>query len=149
MIATHAPDNEPHTSANSVSAGASSMQARNLGTTSWRIGSDPITLRASICSVTFMVPNSAVSAPPTRPASITYDGTISVVVNNSSAVSAGTCSSTANSNRMIVSIAYASRDLYMYSMTVPTSALGYGSSIPIQFRVRNQGADASGNFPSF
>ncbi len=31
----------------------------------------PLLLTASICSVTFMVPNSAVKAPPIRPASIT------------------------------------------------------------------------------
>src|SRR5665213_279633 len=39
------------------------------------MGSEPMTRRASSCSVTFMVPSSAVSAPPTRPASMTAAST--------------------------------------------------------------------------
>ena len=58
-----------------MSTGTISRQAITRGTTRKLIGSVPITLSASSCSVTFIVPSSAATAPPTRPAIMTAAST--------------------------------------------------------------------------
>ncbi len=53
-----------------VSTGSMISAASSLGVTSFLIGSVPITLSASICSVTFIEPSWAAIPAPTRPATI-------------------------------------------------------------------------------
>ena len=60
----------PTTTDSAVNSGADASSARNRGTTRVSTGWAARARSASICSVTFIVPNSAVMAAPTRPVSI-------------------------------------------------------------------------------
>ena len=65
------PPTRPTQFPNTVSTGSMTSIARNRGTTRKRTGLIAITSSASISSPTFIVPNSAVTAEPLRPITIT------------------------------------------------------------------------------
>ena len=67
---THQLETMPTTTDSAVSNGAEAKSARKRGITSVSTGCAARVRRASICSVTFIVPNSAVMEAPTRPVSI-------------------------------------------------------------------------------
>ncbi len=64
------PPRIPSRSPSTVSAGSITRVAASLGATSFLTGSAAIERSASICSVTFMVPSSAVMPEPMRPPTI-------------------------------------------------------------------------------
>ena len=65
----------PSTSPSIVSAGSMTSEAASFGTTSLRTGSAPIARIASTCSVTFIVPISAVMPAPIRPPTMSATST--------------------------------------------------------------------------
>lgn len=65
----------PSTSPRMVSAGIMTRAATSFGTTSFFTGSAPIERKASICSVTFIVPSSAVMPAPIRPPTMSATST--------------------------------------------------------------------------
>ena len=60
----------PNMIASAIKSGIEIIIATNLGTTTYPVGLTPIVFRASICSVTFIVPISAAIEAPTLPASM-------------------------------------------------------------------------------